>query len=93
MMQRRAGRKGRTSAEEAMNHHHDDGDTPDGGFLMDMERMIGRRSLLAALGLGGAALKAAVSGKKVAAKKPAAKPAAKKPAAKPAAKKPAAKKK
>ncbi|MBK9522225.1 MAG: HU family DNA-binding protein [Rhodocyclaceae bacterium] len=41
----------------------------------------------------GAALKAAVSGKKVAAKKPAAKPAAKKPAAKPAAKKPAAKKK
>ena len=36
----------------------------------------------------GAALKAAVSGKKVAAKKPAAKPAAKKPAAKPAAKNP-----
>jgi DNA-binding protein HU-beta len=41
----------------------------------------------------GAGLKAAVAGKKPAAKKAAAKPAAKKVAAKPAAKKPAAKKK
>ena len=41
----------------------------------------------------GAAIKAHVSGKKVAATKPAAKPADKKTAAKPAAKKPAAKKK
>lgn len=37
-----------------MSHHHDDGEAPDGGFRMDMQRMIGRRALLAALGLGGA---------------------------------------
>lgn len=38
-----------------MARDHDDDHAPDGGFVMDMTRMIGRRHLLAALGLGGAA--------------------------------------
>lgn len=38
---------------------HSDDHSPDGGFLIDMARMTGRRAVLAALGLGGVSLAAA----------------------------------
>ncbi len=42
-----------------MSHHHDDDRAPDGGFHLDMSRMIGRRGMLAVLGLGGVSTLAA----------------------------------